>query len=405
MHNFFLKIRIYFFPIILILSASYIIVKPAPITYNADKTEVNIHTDFLFYYAAVELFKNGQADKIYSQELQQENFFNITGIRVNKLIPYLYPPQSILFFVPFSYLSFKNAYTIWNAVNIISSVFLIYLLCRMHIIKENTKTVSLTSFFLVISCPYIYTIFIGQVSILITICLLLYHCLAKRKKFFMAGLVISLLAFKPQILIAPVLYLLIIHGKELWKATIIMGIVTIIICTAYFDIGIWQSYIDILIFATNSPDEMGGFSKRMGNIRALILHFYDDDLSAINNMSALLWLSSIAIIVYIGFLLRTKSYEFKELGFALAITVNCLFNPWMHVINFIILVIPIAYLVKYSNIKSIEVWAVCLFFYNLLMILIGSSVPNYNFVLWIPLQILLIVLIVYRIKEGKLIHT
>ncbi len=252
---------------------------------------------------------------------------------------------------------------------------------------------------LIIFCyPWVTSIMQGQTTILMTIGILGYQLLAKYKHHALAGLLIVMVAFKPQLILAPVLYVLIINGRNLWISTIGAALAIIIICSLFFGFSIWQSYLDVILAASRETDKLGVKLNIMGNIRALLLFFAGEkNLSAINIYSSMLWAGSIIAAIFIAFRMRAKTQELQDLGFGLVIALSCLFSPWLHIHSIVLLIIPIAYLAKYNILQPRYLFVGGLINFNLLAMFVDSYGAQFNPILWVFFQLLLISFISYDI--------
>lgn len=103
------KIAIFIFALIILLQIIYIINK-------------NEYKDFKIYYTAAVAYLN--YDDIYSIDvLNKYSSENIT-------LPFIYPPISILFFIPFQMISLKLSFYIFLMIKILALFVLIYLISR-----------------------------------------------------------------------------------------------------------------------------------------------------------------------------------------------------------------------------------------------------------------------------------
>ena len=381
---------------LLIAFIAFAVCPSSAVFYNKENSRPIGFNDFLYYYGTGSLVKNGSTD-IYNSQLQQENLSNIIGAPVANIIPYLYPPQSLLFFAPLAEFPLKTSFRIWLAFNILATL---SLLVALYFFSLNAKPgSSLLAASLIIFCyPWVTSIMQGQTTILMTAGLLGYQLLARYKHHVLAGLLIVLIAFKPQLILAPVLYVLIINGRSLWVSTIAAALAIIIICSFLFGFSIWQSYMDVILAASKETDKLGVKLNIMGNIRALLLFFAGEkNLSAINIASSLLWVGSVIAAVFIAIKMRTKTQELQDMGFGLIIAISCLFSPWLHIHSLVLLIIPLAYLAKYNDLRPRYLYAGGLINFNLLAMFVDSYGARFNPLLWVFFQTLLISFISYNI--------
>lgn len=108
--------------LVLLLGVFWAVSPSSPVIYNKSESNPKImgFVDFMFYYNAAKLTGGGEASEIYNQDLQQKNMSAIIGAPVKELIPYLYPPQSLLFFLPISGMSLQTSFLLWQGFNSIA---------------------------------------------------------------------------------------------------------------------------------------------------------------------------------------------------------------------------------------------------------------------------------------------
>lgn len=358
--------------------------------------------DFTGYYSAARIVASGNIDKIYDTSLQQKTLSEIMGTSRVKPLPYLYPPQDMLFFRPLASLSLSNAFFIWQLVNIAATLALLYMIYSSGSDWGKSGAVLIPAFLIITFYPWVSAIQHGQTVILMTAGIWASHLLSKRGHMLLAAILLILAAFKPQIIIAPALYLLIIHGKKFWVSMIAAGITTILLCTAFFGISIWQSYIDIMLTASHEIKGLSANVDAMGNIRALVLLLAGEKyFPLINLISSLLWLAGIAATIAIALVTRNKNEEMQDIGFALVIALSCFLSPWQHVLSFILLIILAFYLAKYNDLKPRYLFIGGLVNFSLLAMFVDSLAPKFNSVLWVTFQIALLAFIAQKFLHKK----
>lgn len=358
--------------------------------------------DFTGYYSAAKIFSGGNPDKIYDTSLQQKTLVDIAGTSNVKPLPYLYPPHNLLFFIPLANFSLKDAFFIWQMVNIAGTIAILSLLFFSYADSKKTCSLLISAILIVTCYPWLLSMEHGQTIILITVGIWGYQLLAKHKQTALAGLLVILISFKPQLIIAPVFYLLIIYGKPLWLSTISATLALIVICSYLFGFSIWPSYISIMLTASNEVNGLGANLPVMANARALFLLFAGEkNISIINTISSILWAGSIIASICIAFAMRLKTQELQDLGFSLVIVISCLFSPWLHVHSFVLLVIPVAYLVKYNNFQPHYIFWGVLINFNLLAMFVDSLGARFNPALWVSFQIILISFISYNLLHKN----
>lgn len=171
-------------------------------------------TDFLNFYTAAQIVKDGKGISLYKEEVQKgyqlrllkkyqgEDFTFPEGRPVMK---YMNPPFVLFLYLSFSTLRYDVAYDSFFILNIVFLLILI-LLASKCFTKVNKTFLYVASFMFL---PTVSTLFMGQPTLILAInTLLLYHYLRENRGF-QAGILTSIFLIKPQFLIlCPFLYIL-----------------------------------------------------------------------------------------------------------------------------------------------------------------------------------------------------
>lgn len=174
----------------------------------------NKGADFICYYATGKIILMGKITELYSLDLMNSVQQSIYQSTSPGFYPFLYPPQYALFVVPFSLLPYTIAYLLWIFLGILSlwiSIRCIRIQKPLHLFLF-----SLTWF------PVFTVVSFGLNSFfsLLIFCLT-YFFWSKNKNLF-AGLIFSIVLFKPQFLVfIGILWLL--DWRKSWKALLGLG--------------------------------------------------------------------------------------------------------------------------------------------------------------------------------------
>ena len=351
-------------------------------------------TDFVPLYTVATMFSNDQK-KLYDLSYQADYEAKLVNTKAI-FLPYIYPPHSILFFLPLLKFSLNDAYHIWQLFSGFCTLAIIWLLYHENICRKNFSLILATTLIVFLSV-WRWSIINGQPTIIATLGIFTGYILAQNKRFLLAVIVLIISTFKPQMVIVPFLYLLIIHGKEFGKAMLLVGAVTFTICSYIFGVDIWQSYIHSLLYAPHTLHEYDAGHLKMVNVRAILLYFFgEQNFSAVNTASLIIWLLSVVASGIIGFHMRDKTKDVQDLGFSLIIVISCVFSPYLWPISIVILIISIGYLSKHCDSKV---------FINLLAAFLLSMIPAiYHWTIpfvYVTAQLLLIAALILKIKRME----
>lgn len=177
-------------------------------------------TDFIAFYTGGTFFVNGTLENAYhylpnGTFPEQLSFqVSIVGESLQEHHPFVSPPFAALIFAPLSSFEYLTAYICWMTLCLVLLATSIYLLQKEYICLSDTSTVKVF-----LGCflffPTIGWLIYGQVTPLILFIYTTTFLALRKKRDFLAGLCLGLLAFKPQ-LAFPLSLVLIVKGR--WHA-------------------------------------------------------------------------------------------------------------------------------------------------------------------------------------------
>jgi len=176
---------------------------------NMDLAGQVIGTDYLQFYASGVTLRQGQSASLYDFTYQSQLEQDIAGEGLVSFHAFLTPPFFAWLFVPFSLLPYTWSFIAWSLLSLI----LLWVSISLLLPGPPNKGFlwSLTWF------PIFATISFGQNSLLSLFLFSLSYWLWRRNKPLAAGLVSSLLLYKPQMVLGIGLLWLLEYRKD-WKA-------------------------------------------------------------------------------------------------------------------------------------------------------------------------------------------
>lgn len=166
-------------------------------------------TDFIEFYAAGKVLLTGQTAALYNLEVAHSIQLSIYPGAVQYINLYLNPPFYAFLFIPFAALPYILSAILWMVL----SLFWLWLSFRLLHASQPNQT-----FAWALTCyPVFAGISFGQNSFFSLLLFSLVYTLIKRKRFLAAGLVSSLLLFKPQLLFGLGFFWL-LEWRKYWKA-------------------------------------------------------------------------------------------------------------------------------------------------------------------------------------------
>jgi hypothetical protein len=160
---------------------------------NADLTGTLVGTDFSAFYSAAKIILSGNSQNLYdlftTNAIQQELYTETSsGITL-----FLNPPHFALLMVPFGLLPYLPAVLLWMTLGICSLWYSIRLISEKGFFRIFILSLTWLPVFAAVS--------FGQNSFFTLLIFCLTYYFLKREKFFVAGLIFSLLLYKPQYLL------------------------------------------------------------------------------------------------------------------------------------------------------------------------------------------------------------
>ena len=164
--------------------------------------------DFPIFYSNAQMVREGKASGLYDFEAENRFIRRVSDVQrpPNNHLPY-----ELLLFVPFTYLKFRMAYIVWT---ILSLAMLAGVAAMTGNIRTGGSTFSLRFLTVLAFYPVWYCLLMGHDSILMLFLFTISFCLWKRGNDDLAGFVIALGLFRPQ-LVLPFVFIAFVAGK--WK--------------------------------------------------------------------------------------------------------------------------------------------------------------------------------------------
>jgi hypothetical protein len=204
------------------------------------------HSDFVLYYGDGSLANEYPAAKIYDPNLQHQAFEKICPHPNGAFGVSPYPPVVPYFFSLFARLPFSTAYFLWMFVSLLLYCTGIGLACLAVVPGERFKTAVIFCFALAYF-PFVgSTLINGQLSVFAILAVGLGLYQERIGNLFYSGLALSLLTYKPTLLVI-VLPMLLLTRRFRTLAGFVTGSgLLILIDTALGGIQVWPAYFRLL---------------------------------------------------------------------------------------------------------------------------------------------------------------
>jgi hypothetical protein len=297
---------------------------------NMDLAGQVIGTDYLQFYASGVTLRGGQSANLYNFEYQSQLEQTIAGPGLTSYHAFITPPFLAWLFVPLSLLPYSWSFILWSLLGFL------FLWASLHFLAtDKPKKVflwSLTWF------PVFATISFGQNSLLSLLLFGLTYALWRKNRHLAAGLVSSLLLYKPQMLLGLGLLWLLEYRKD-WKSLLglslggasLAGLCLLFLPDAsrtYLDLA--RTFLPGLIYRDQFP------LWHLHALRGFWILLFPGQVWLAEGLSLLL--SAIGVIAY--FLYWRANRTEPELLFAGAICLTIWITPHAMIYDWSILLIP-----------------------------------------------------------------
>lgn len=229
-------------------------------------------SDFTFFYAAARTVASGNGERLYDREYQGAVQTEAMEGRsyAGGVLPNNYPPWLPLAFSPLGRLSREQAFYTWAAIQLGYLAYLASWLWRRHR-PEGSEAGWLAVSSLLASPPVFASFQLGTFPVAISALLALFASLCGVGKFARAGLTLAAAAIKPQMVLAPGLFLL---ASRKWRGVAAAaGCLAGLVAATGFSLG-WGRFAEFAEALRFSSRQLGSFGidpSRMCNFRGAIV--------------------------------------------------------------------------------------------------------------------------------------
>ena len=220
---------------------------PVWVQFKAGKGSIPLFpNDFTYFYGIGHIVNDYPFSRLYDYGLQLKVFNDIYKLPTRAYGPSPYPPFVALFFSPFARVGFRLAFFLWWG----SSLHLygggIIAAVKDFFPGERIK-ISLILCFAVAFYPFFWGIFVnGQVTSVAVCTFGIAVYLERRSRLFESGLVLSILTYKPTLLVLLVPMLLVTRRFRALAGFVTGATALMLVSTGFGGIQIWPEYAKFL---------------------------------------------------------------------------------------------------------------------------------------------------------------
>ena len=204
--------------------------------------------DFIYFYGIGRIAHEYPLVRLYDYNLQLKTFNEIYPLHDGAYGPSPYPPFVALFFSLFARVPFLPAFFLWAGTSLALYITGIAAIVKDIFPGERLK-VSLIFCFALAFSPFLYsTLANGQIGALAVCSVGFAFALERRSKPFASGMALSILAYKPTLLLLLIPMLLLTRRFRAFSGFTIGAAMLILTATACGGMQIWPAYAHFLSY-------------------------------------------------------------------------------------------------------------------------------------------------------------
>ena len=287
--------------------------------------------DFLPSYAGAQMLIDGGRHDLYDTFLQwhrQQPIIDKYGAAWSDrmLQPYVAPPLLAILSIPLLILSPMIAWLTWGALNVAGAVTAVTMLARRLRIEWSTVALVVLASF-----PLFYTVLLGQVEGILLLAMVIFVLELRRGNEVRAALALSVLALKPQLLVAPLVFIVVTGRRKTLFTTMAAGAVQLAICTLVVGMSGMREYIEFGrrlsspegIAATNVPG--------MVNVRAIVVRAFPGWESRVIDLTILsVSFALLALAAYLWYRLGREALSGPSIALLMTTTLLTAYHALYH---------------------------------------------------------------------------
>jgi hypothetical protein len=297
--------------------------------------------DFPIFYSNAHMVREGKASGLYDFDAENAFTRRVTGV---PRPPNNHLPYELLLFVPLTYVQFRAAYVVWAILSLAMLGGVAWTMRNLYPDRWNFSLALLTIFAFY---PEWYCLLQGQDSILLLSLFALSFCFRRRGRDDVAGFVLALGLFRPQ-LVLPFVFIMLLAGKWKFVRGFIPG-AALVLALSTWVIGLhgWAGYAGVVL-AQGSQQSASVLEKQWA------IH-----LELMTTWRGFLWVSLptwvpsgvrtvlllVGTLVALGWaakqMRKAKSPAASDVAFAIAVATTLLvsFHSFLH--DFSLMILPL----------------------------------------------------------------
>lgn len=313
---------------------------------------------------------------------------------------FIYPPPTAVLFAPFSALSLQISSVLWVWLSLIFVLTSVFVIVRTQECPQWARLAPFWALAVVLYLPLVVSLFMGQVSSLVLLLVVLGSTLWKQEKWFAGGFVLGFAAIKPQpvLLFIPAIALWLILSRR-WKA--LLGLVLSLAADVCFSYLLFPSFLTD--WSSAAANKVGGVMERMPTLWGLGLELFDGSPAGFW-ISGSLVLLTLLIVIFLAY--RSRDWDPVTVA-SMFIIPSVLVSPYLWSYDHIVLILPLVIaLVRLAQLRA-PFWVVALLPFSIdilsfILLAVAALRLEENATLLMPVVIGIVLWISLRPSTGNL---
>jgi hypothetical protein len=295
-------------------------------------------SDFLIYYTAGAIVRDGQGSRLYDLEVQrnfQAQVLAQQGSHSNfGLFPFINPPHAALLLTPFAFLPAKIAVLVFLVFDCLIAAWVLYRLWQLAAGWLRGEQVLLLTTVLATEVFW-YALGLGTMTVLVFACILEYYLALSAGRDTRAAIWLIAATVKPQLILLPALIPFALRRWRLIGVAMSLGLFVGISVSLVLGFHGWLDYLRVLREVSAHGETYGALSMLMNNLRMILYWTVPPQ--------ALVPLVYLALLVGVAgiFWLWRSSRDFG-LRFALTMVLGLFLAPYLHYQDTLVAFLPAA---------------------------------------------------------------
>lgn len=231
------------------------------------------HSDFLSFYTAGAIVRDGQGAQLYDLDLQGDYQAKALGLQSSNshfaLLPFINPPHAALIFTPIAYLPPSSAAWVFLTLNCLLAIWVLYRLWQLALGWSQAARILLITTTLATEVFW-YNLGTGTMTLLVFACLIEYFLAMRDGRDISAAVWLIASTIKPQLMVLPALVPFTMRRWRLIGVAVSFTVIVGLGVSLAFGFHIWRDYLGVLSEVSAHGEKYGAVPMLMSNLRMIL---------------------------------------------------------------------------------------------------------------------------------------